>query len=264
MSRAVLCAAAFSLGFSAWPASAAERDFCAARPGQATPPCTLEPGRIMAEVGVADWIHEHDTAENIDTVLLGEALFRAGLSQRAEVQIGWTPQGFVRQRDNANGNTSREHGSGDVTLAVQRGLGRVGGPAAIRLFVTVPTGSGPLAAGDWGGGAMVPLAFNLSDRLEVDFTPEVDAAVNASGNGRHIAYGSVAGFGLDLHHHLSLAVDAALFRDRDPGGASSRATASTSLAWMAGRNLQLDVGVVAGLNGAMPDKEAYFGLARRF
>jgi putative ABC transport system permease protein len=74
----------------------------------------------------------------------------------------------------------------------------------------------------------------------------------------------LAGFGLDLHHHLSLAVDAALFRDRDPAGASSRATASTSLAWMAGRNLQLDVGVVAGLNGATPDREAYFGFARRF
>jgi len=264
MNRAVLCLAAFSLAFSAWSASAAERDFCAARPGQATPPCTLEPGRIMAEVGVADWIHEHDAAENADTVLLGEALVRAGLSQRAEIQLGWTPLGFVNRRDNANGNRSHHRSSGDLILAVQRGLGQINGPAAVRLFVTVPTGSGALAAGDWGGGAMLPLSFNLSDRLEVDLTPEIDAAVNASGSGRHIAYGSVAGFGLDLHHHLSLAVDAALFRDRDPAGATSRANASTSLAWMAGRNIQLDVGVVAGLNGATPDREAYFGFARRF
>lgn len=264
MNRVALRLAAISLAFLAWPASAAERDFCAARPGQATPPCTLESGRIMAEVGIADWIHEHDAVENFDTVLLGETLFRAGVSQRTEVQIGWTPLGFVNRRDNANGRRSHNHGSGDMTLAVQRGLGRINGPAAVRLFVTVPTGSGTLAAGDWGGGAMLPLAFNLSDRLEVDLTPEIDVAVNASGSGRHIAYGSVAGFGLDLHHHLSLAVDAALFRDRDPAGASSRATASTSLAWMAGRNLQLDVGVVAGLNGATPDREAYFGFARRF
>ena len=243
------------------PAMAQERDFCADRPGAATPPCTVEPGRVMAEIGLVDWTRDRNAIQSIDTVVLGNFLLRTGISQTAEVQLGWTAIGIERQRDRVSGVTSRDHGTGDVTVAVQQGLGK---PAAIRAFVTLPTGSGPLGVGDWSAGAMVPLAFALSHSFELDLTPEVDAAVNASGKGRHLAYGSVIGLGVGLTGNVSLALDAALFRDDDPSGHASRATAGASLAWMASRNLQLDVGTVAGLNTNTPDLEAYFGVVRRF
>lgn len=246
------------------PAMAQERDYCAARPGAATPPCTVEPGRVMAEIGLADWTRDRNAAQRIDTVVLGNFLLRTGISQTAEIQLGWTGIGIERQRDRVSGVTSHDHGTGDVTVAVQQGLGKVGGSAAIRAFVTLPTGSGPLGAGDWSAGAMVPLAFALLHGVELDLTPEVDAAVDASGKGRHLAYGSVIGMGVGLTSDVSLALDATLFRDIDPSGHASRATAGVSLAWMAGRNLQLDVGTVAALNANAPNLEAYFGVVRRF
>lgn len=264
MSRGLKAILALSMVCSALPAVAEERDFCAARPGQATPPCTVEPGRVVAEIGLGDWTHDRNADQSKDMVSLGNILLRTGISQTAEVQLGWTAFGSQIQRDRFSGARTHESGVGDVTLAVQQDLGKVGGPAAVRAFVTLPTGSGPLAAGDWGAGAMLPLAFNLTSRLELDLTPEIDAAVNSSGNGRHLAYGSVIGLGLDLHHHLSLAVDAAFFRDQDPSGHNSRETGGVSLAWMAGRNLQLDVGTIFGLNADSTDVEAYFGLVRRF
>lgn len=246
------------------PALADERAYCADRPGQATPPCTVEPGRVMVEAGIADWTHDRNAQDVTDTVALADMLVRTGIGETAEIQLGWTAYGFGRDRDRANGSVSHGHGTGDVTLAVQKTLGKPDGPAAIRAFVTLPAGDAALGAGDWGAGAMLPMAFDLSDKMELDLTPEIDAAVDGDGNGRHLAFGTVAGFGFSLSDHWSLALDAALFRDDDPAGHTTTATAGASLAWMLGRNTQLDLGAIVGLNRNTPDSEAYFGLVRRF
>ena len=252
------------IGIFASPATAEDRDFCADRPGQATPPCTVEPGRVMVEAGLVDWTRSHDASARTDSFTLGDFLVRTGVTQSAEIQIGWAALGFARTRDRATGAQTHDRGTGDVTVALQKTLGAPDAPIAIRGFVTLPTGGGPLGAGDWGAGAMVPMAFNLSDSVELDLTPEVDAAVNARGDGRHLAYGSVFGLGFKLSDAWNLAVDAALFRDRDPSGVTTSATMGASLAWMANRNLQLDIGTVAGLNRDTPDIETYFGVVRRF
>lgn len=245
-------------------ALAEEREFCADRPGEATPPCTVEPGRVMVEAGIADWTHDRNAQATIDTVALADLLVRTGVGETSEIQVGWTAYGFARSRDRATGGVSHDHGTGDVTLALQKGFGKPDGPAAIRAFVTLPTGGSTLGAGDWGAGVMLPMAFDLSDVVEFDLTPEVDAAVDADGNGRHLAYGTVAGLGFSLSDHWNLALDAALFRDNDPSGHMTTATAGASLAWMLGKNTQLDLGAIVGLNRNTPDSEAYFGVVRRF
>ena len=43
-------------------AHAAEREFCANRPGLGTPACTLAPGSAMVELGIAAWDHTSDSA----------------------------------------------------------------------------------------------------------------------------------------------------------------------------------------------------------
>lgn len=252
------------LALASMPALAEERDFCADRPGQATPPCTVEPGRVMVETGVVDWTHDRNTQHTNDTVSLADILVRTGIGETAEIQLGWQAYGFAHERDRASGVVSHSQGTDDVTLALQKGLAKPNGPVAIRAFVTLPTGGATLGAGDWGAGAMLPMAFDLSDTVELDLTPEVDAAVDTDGNGRHLAYGSVVGLGFSLSDHLSIALDAALFRDDDPTGHITTATAGASLAWMLGKNTQFDMGAIVGLNRNTPDSEAYFGVVRRF
>jgi hypothetical protein len=57
-------------------ARADERDFCADRPGKATPSCTLDPGRFQIEAGLFDDAHsrDHDTIEDDEST--GDLLLR--------------------------------------------------------------------------------------------------------------------------------------------------------------------------------------------
>ena len=205
-----------------------------------------------------------DAAARTDDFSFGDVLVRTGIADHAEVQVGWTAYGHETVLDRATRSRSHADGVGDVTLAVQRAFGGTDGPIAARAFITLPTGTGPLASGDWGGGVMIPLSIELSKSLEFDLTPEVDAAVDASGSGRHLAYGSAIGLGVKLSERLSLAVDATAFRDDDPDDAATKLTAGASLAQMIGKVTQVDVGTVVDFTTSDPGVEVYFGVARKF
>jgi len=255
---------AASLLWLANPALAQERDFCAERPGQTTPPCTLAPGDVMIETAGASWTVTRDPGQRSDEVTIGSSLLRIGLTPRLEAQAGWTPFGIDHVRDRLSGHSSSRSGTGDVTLGLIYGLAGANGPIAIQTFVSLPAGGSAIGAGDWGAGARLPIAFSISSKLQVSLTPEVDAAVNASGNGRHLAYGGAAGIGLPLNTKVSLGADVAIFRDEDPEGAATHETGGLSLAWQESTNTQLDVGGIVGLNRSSPDLGLYFGIAHRF
>ena len=90
----------------ATPALADGRDFCAERPGQTTPPCTLDPGRVMLEMAATSWTVTSDPNSRTDTVIFGDSVVRVGLTPRLEAQLGWTPIGHIRSLDRATGTTS--------------------------------------------------------------------------------------------------------------------------------------------------------------
>ncbi|MBA3896601.1 MAG: transporter [Sphingomonadaceae bacterium] len=241
-----------------------DRDFCSDRPGQATPPCTMEAGHAIFETGLIDWTRQSDPMQRSDTILYGDTLLRLGVADSAEVQLEWTPWGHQRVRDKASGAVMRSSGTGDVTFGVQRGLAGPNGPVALKAFVTFPTGGDAIGQQTWSAGAVIPAAFDLSKSLQLGLTAEAEAAANASGSGRHLAFSGVAGLGFKLTEAVQLTVDAALLRDDDPSGETTQATGGASIAWQAGKNTQLDVGTVAGLNRDSPDIEIYAGFSRRF
>ena len=246
------------------PASAEDQDFCAERPGQTTPPCTIEPGRFMLEVAAVSWNLTRDVGQRTDTVQLGGAVMRAGLTPRLEAQVGWTPITLQRVHDRSSGTIMRTSGTGDVSLGFLYGLAGANGPVGVQGFVTLPTGRSGIGAGDWGAGLRLPVAIKVGPSLQFSLTPEVDAAVNSSGKGRHFAFGAAGGIGFPLSKSLGLGADVAVFRDDDPGGAATRATSSLSLAWQVGGNTQLDIGGIVALNANSPDQTLYFGIAHRF
>lgn len=264
MVRRLAVAAGGLLLLAARPAFAEDRELCPERPGQTTPPCTLEPGRAMIETGVAAWTRESDASARTDTLTLGQTTLRLGVTSRLEAQVGWTPFGIQWQRDSASGAVTRQSSGGDATLGLKYGFAGANGPVALQGFVTLPTGGAAIGAGDWGAGVRLPVQFELGGGVQVGLTPEVDAAVNTSGDGRHLAYGGAAGIGVPLSDKLNLGLDVAVFREDDPDGPSTTASGGASLAWQAGRNTQFDVGGTLGLNQASPDGTVYFGIARRF
>lgn len=228
------------------------RDFCADRPGLGTPACTLDPGHVQVELGLIDW-----TEDRPDVLVAGDVLVRVGLGAHTEAQLGWT----------VFGHAAGQSGTGDVTLALRQNLLSPDGSGttlAIMPYATLPTGGRTIGAGDWSAGVKVPFAFSLSPAVSIAFTPEIEAAVDADRDGRHLAYGGVAGISAGLGGEVSATAELSLTRDQDPAGHSTEALAGLSLAWTPAPNLQLDAGANLGINQAAPDVELYAGISRRF
>lgn len=247
------------------PALAEERDFCPERPGLDTPPCIVDRARVVVEASAVDWRLDRQAGTRTDTVLVGDALLRAGLTDRLEAQIGWTAYGHVRTRDTAG--TSNSAGTGDVTLALKLGLLNPGGgglSVALKPSVSLPAGGRAIGAGTWGAGLQLPVGYSVAAGVQLIATPEIDSAPDRDGTGRHWAWGSGAGVQAALTAEVSLAAEAQLVRDNDPSEHSAQALGEVSLAWQAGRNTQFDAGMIAGLNHDGPDVELIVGVARRF
>lgn len=247
------------------PALAEPRDLCPERPGLDTPPCIVEPGRVVVETSAIDWTLDRQPGSRMDTVLVGDLLARAGVSDRLEAQLGWTAYGQVRTR-NAAGVQSRS-GTGDAMLALKLGLLHPDGQGtslALQPFVTLPIGGRAIGAGTWGAGLRLPVSVAVGEQLQLLATPEIDAAPDGDGRGRHLSWGSAAGVQLGVGQSIGLAIEGELIRDCDPAGHSTEALGEASLAWQPGANSQLDMGVIAGLDRGAPDLELVAGIARRF
>lgn len=249
------------------PALAQERDYCPARPGLGTPACTIAPGRVSVETGLVDWTREDDSSERSDTFLIADTLVRIGLGDALEADIGWTPFGHVRTRDKASDAIARADRIGDVSLGLTANLHNPDGSGfsvAVQPFAALPVGRTPIGAGDWGAGARVPVTYDLSDTLNLQFTPEADAAVDEDGNGRHFAASGTLGLGVAISDPVSGTIEFQALRDDDPSGHTTQMLAALSIGWMANDDLQFDAGVNAGLDRDAPDAELYAGISRRF
>ena len=243
-----------------------QRDLCADRPGLGTPPCTVMPGQVMVEAGLADWTLDRQSGSRSDAVQFGQLLTRIGLADHLEAQIGWNGYSHLRQRD-ALGAVTTAGGAGDVRLALRRNLMNPDGSGtsiAIMPYISLPLGKSSIGSGDWGTGVIVPISFSLPHGIGLALTPEVDAAVNQSGSGRHLAFGSVIGLSFPLAQNVSLTSEGSWFRDNDPDGRSSPLLSGLSLAWQPSKAMQFDIGANIGLGGGAPDQQIYIGIARRF
>ncbi len=247
----------------------APRDLCSDRPGLNTPACTVDPGRLQVELGLGDWTLDKQGGQREDRIETGQILLRYGVGATTEVRFGWTAYGRVRTRDMGSGEVDTVSGVGDVTLGVKQNLrhpaeGKTGLAVALLPYVTLPTGRDQVGAGDWGGGLIVPSSYKLSDVVSLELSPEIDAAVNQDGSGRHFAYGAGAGVQVHLTKTIRLTPEVQVIRDLDPAGHATRSSAALSFDIQPVKMMQIDVQAVAGLNRDTPDVELAFGITRKF
>lgn len=242
----------------------AEDAFCPERPGQTTPPCVTAPGRTIIETGLASWTRGAASGGGGHQVTLAAPLVRIGLAAGLEAQVGWG--GLTWSPDSAEDAGIRSHRgeAGDLTLGALYGPAGPDAAFALQGFVTLPTGRGQATAGDWSAGLRAPLARSLSGGWQLTLTPEADLAVNASGRGRHAAFGGAAGVSRQIREGVATGVDISLFRDLDPARAGTRAAASATLAWQVGPNAQFDMGAGFGLTADSPRSLVSAGFTRRF
>jgi len=254
--------AAVLLSLSAGAAAAGDlRDFCAERPGKATPPCILDQGHLQLETGLADAVLVRGRAGHEDTYSLGASELRFGVARRTEIEAGWAPL-IV---DHARG-AGRTTGVGDAMLGARTALTDpdADGPAAsLQGFVTAPTATHGLGAGGWTGGLRLPLSAPLGQDVDLGATPEADLVRDADGRGTHLALQGAVGLGHTFGPFTG-GVELWGQMDDDPAGREWQASFDVTGALMLGKNAQLDAGVNLGLNRATPDVEIYAGVARRF
>ena len=218
----------------------------------------------MIEIGLIAWDKLADPSSSEDDLTYGNLLVRAGLDSKTELQIGFNGYGTAHSRDRISGTNSHQQGPGDLSVGLRRSLSGPGGAIAVQANITLPIGGGGIGAGDWSAQLRLPIRYKLQRGFELDLTPEVDAAVNASGSGRHPAYGAVVGLAHGLGPNLSLAAEIGAWHNDEPHGHATDLRGALSLAWQAGRNWQIDIEGDAGLTAAAPRHSLMVGLARRF
>ena len=247
-------------------AQAQDRAYCTERPGLNTSPCVMASGRVSVETSIVDWTRNEDGGTRSDTVLIGNSFVRLGIGGRYEAQVGFTPYGHSRTRTPLG--VSSADRVGDVSLRAKASLTDPdrGGPfaAAVIPYVSLPVGRTPIGSGDWATGALLPMTYSLSDKVGLAVTPEVDAAVDDDGDGRHLAYSSAAGVTYALTGSLTAAAEFQALRDRDPAGHVTQTKAAVWLTYLATPDTQFDVFGAAGLNHNTPDAQLYAGISHRF
>ena len=250
------------------PATAQDlREFCGDRPGLSTPACTVDPGHLQVELGLGDWTLDKQPDSRTDTVLAGDLQLRYGIGDTTELRLGWTALGHERVRDRMTGTIEHATRTGDVTVGIKQNLHNPDGKGfsiAVLPFASLPVGRQPIGAGTWGVGVLVPIEYELTDGLQLQLTPEIDAKPDEDGNGRHLAYSNVVGLDVGLTKSLELDLELQAIRDREPEGHQTMALAGVALDYVVAERTQFDIGSTAALNRNTPDVEVYFGISRKF
>jgi hypothetical protein len=254
----------------ATPALAEEqglREFCPDRPGLDLPACIVDKGHLQVELAVADWTLDKQPDSRSDTIALGDVSLRYGVGNNTELRLGWTAYGHVRTRDRMTGTIDNDGGIGDVTIGIKQSLHNPDGNGfsiALLPFATLPTGKDQIGQGTWGGALIVPVSYDISEVFTIEANPEVVAAVDQDGHGRHLTYGSAAGIQAKLGKKILVEAEMELLRDRDPEEHITKARAAFSFGYQPKDGMQFDTGANVALNGKTPDLELYLGVTRRF
>lgn len=255
-------------GFLASAAWADDRDFCADRPGKATPTCTLDPGKFQVEVGLLDYAHSKDADQVENDTTAGDILLRYGVTDSLEARAEWSGYGWQHSRDRATGMVEHDHGGGDLTLSVRQNLRHpddTGTALALLPFVTLPVGHQPIGDGTWSAGLIVPFGADLAKDWRLTLDPEVDAAADDDGSGRHLAYAMAGAITRSIGKAWQLTTEGWVRREQDPSGHETLASVDFSAAYqLPDGNRQVDLLAYVGATHATPRIELVLGVAERF
>lgn len=220
---------------------------------------------VQVETTLADWTSDRSGGVRSDWLAIGESAVKLGLTDRLHVELAVAP--FVRSRVRDGDERDTASGFGDMEIAAKYRLTDDAAPVqfAVRPFVKLPTAKSTLGNGKVEGGIVVPIDYSLpGSALSLTLAPRLELAADGDGSGHHLATSQVASLGIPLGSRLSASAEIWGNWDFDPAGTTRQYGLAGSLAYLVGNDLQIDAGIVAGLNREAPDLQLYSGLAFRF
>jgi hypothetical protein len=247
---------------AAGAAQAQDAPICTDRPTKANAVCTVPSGRVQIEIGGIAWSLTDLGGTRTELLTVGASVVKLGLSERSDLQVGFTPYAELRT---LNGSHSRVSGIGDVVVRYKHRFSGPEAPVQVAAipFVKLPTAAAGLGNGRVEGGLAVPIGFALG-RATITLGPEIDVLADADGHGRHVALVNLVNVSAPIAPRLTLAGELWTSFNFDPDGTAEQASFDAAIAYAASNNLQLDLGANIGLTRDTPDFEGSVGVSLRF
>ena len=263
MSQFGLAAAALLLGSSA-PALASEKPpICTDRPTKANATCTVPVEKFQLESTAAGWTLIKSGGAQTDVWQIGSSVLKLGLSDRSDLQVGFTP--FVQAETKVGGGKSAVSGFGDVIVRYKR---RLTGEAstvqvAVIPFVKLPTAKRGIGSGKAEGGLAVPVSMAVGSAT-LTLGPEADLLADADGHGRHVALVNLVNFAGPIAPRLTLVGELWTMTNFDPARTATLASIDAALTYAVNPTIHLDLGANLGLTKHTADAELSAGVSLRF
>jgi hypothetical protein len=265
MIKRVICGAlaAIALAVPAVAAETRETPICTDRPTKANAVCTVPVGNWQLESSAASW--SRTEAGGVKTTLtnLGSSVSKLGLSERSDLQVGFSP--FVRVETEVAGDKSRHSGMGDLTVRYKHRLTADEAPVQVAVipFVKFPTADGDIGNGKTEGGLAVPISI-AAGAATVVLGPELDILADGDGDGHHPALVNLVNVAGQIAPGLTLIGEIWTMTNFDPADHVTQASADAALAWLVRDRIQFDLGANFGLNRNTAGVEVYAGASFRF
>ena len=254
---------AIAAGCAVLAASAAraqDAPICTDRPTKANAVCTVPAGHWQVESAAVDWLRLEQGGRGSETLLLGAAVVKFGLSEQSDLQVGVSP--YVR----FSGRGDHRSGFGDVTVRFKHRLTPTSAPVhfAVIPFFKLPTARRGIGNGKVEGGLAVPVSFALAGPVTMTLGPEVDLLADGDGHGRHAAIVQLVNLSAPVAPRLTLVGELWANWNFDPDGTVRQASADMAAAYAVTERLQIDAGANFGVTRDTPDVEFYAGASIRF
>lgn len=221
------------------------------RPGIAFSVTTLPAGSAAWEQGLPDL--SRDRADGItQSTYSANSLLRIGLADRLELQLGHAA--FNLQRNRGGGQSRREHGAGDTSLALKATLPALGDNLEWALLgsATLATGNAAFSAGDTAYALGATVEWSLDERRALAFY------ANAQTLDGETTLSFSPSYSVALNDAVSVFAEAGVTRSRHT---ADDVVAGGGVTWLVAPRVQLDLSANVGLTSASTDLQAGFGLS---
>jgi hypothetical protein len=246
------------------------RDLSADRPDRTESAYTVDAGHFQAEMDLVNYTLDRSPSDHSFTRFtawnIAPINLKAGLCNRADVQLVFDSYVEEMTEDLATGVEERNRGVGDLKARFKFNLwGNDQGRTAMALmpFVKFPTASSGLGNGSVEGGLILPLAVALSERWTFAGMAEVDVNRDATGDGHHAEYGGTVELAGDLVGRLGGYLEFFAMASTEPD-AEWVGTVDVGFTFGVTKDFQVDAGVNIGVTRAADDFQPFIGLTYRY
>ncbi len=245
------------------------RELSADRPDKTESAHTVDAGHFQLEMDLANLTsNKPDTTAGTGRTTAYEVApmnLKIGLLNNLDVQLGFIPFRWERERGIAGGPAEVSSGFSGVTPRIKLSLvGNDEGLFALALlpFAAVSTQSDTLGEHRLDGGLKIPFAFRVPG-WDLSAMTEADAVRNERDRGHHWILVNSLSLGRPLFGRFS-GYGEFFSSVTEERGAGWIGTANFWITYQANKNLRLDAGVYIGVTSAAEDWHPFLGLTWRY